>query len=138
MLRSRSAEGESVAGPAKGAADLEDALVEVDVLPTQREQLAAAHAGLEREDEQSFEAVACCSVQEHSGLLDGEGDDLDVCLAWWPDECHDISWNQAPSHGLGEGAVQDGVQVADRGGILAANGVRLEEAAWPADGWPAG
>jgi hypothetical protein len=39
-----------------------------------------------------------------------------VRLAWWPDERHDVSWHQAPSHGFGEGAVQDGVQVADGGG----------------------
>jgi hypothetical protein len=50
--------GEPFAGPTKGAADLKHALVEVDVVPAQREQLAAAYAGLERQDEQGFKAIA--------------------------------------------------------------------------------
>ena len=88
-----SAEGEPFVGPAKGAADLKHALVEIDVCPVEGEQFAAAHAGLERQDEQGFEAIAGGGGQERSGLLDGEGDDLDVRLAWWPDERHNISWD---------------------------------------------
>jgi hypothetical protein len=91
-----SAKGEPFPGPTKRAADLKHALVEVDVVPAHGEQLAAAHAGLERQDEQGFKAIASRGRQERSGLLDGEGDDLDVCLAWWPEERHDISWHQAP------------------------------------------
>ena len=37
-------------------------------------------------------------------------------LAWRPGKRHDVSWQQTPPDGLGEGAVQDGMQVADRGG----------------------
>jgi hypothetical protein len=35
-------------------------------------------------------------------------------LAWWSDKRHDVSWQQTPPDGLGEGAVQDGMQMADR------------------------
>ena len=41
---------------------------------------------------------------------------------------HDVSWQQTPPDGLGEGAVQDGMQVADRGGGEARRKLVLVEA----------
>src|SRR6266540_5333312 len=125
--RLRSADPEPLTGAAKGAADPEHTLVKVHVLPAEGEQLAAAHAGLEREHEQHLEAVAGRGGQERPGLLYGEGDDLDMRLARWPRERHHVPWHQAPADGLGEGAVQDGVQVADRGGGQAGGELLLVE-----------
>jgi hypothetical protein len=104
-----------LAGPAQRAVDLKHALVQVDVLPAERKYLAAAHASLDRQHESGLKAITSRG-QKCSGLLGRKGDDLDVRLARWSDKRHDVSWQQTPPDGLSEGAVQDGMQVTDRGG----------------------
>jgi hypothetical protein len=101
--------------PLQGSIDHERGIVafELDVTPSQAENLASPHAERERELIEGAEALIACRLDEAAGLLGRERLDL---LAFEPgriDECGDVATYDAALDGEVEGDAQDSANMAD-------------------------
>ena len=64
---------------------------EVDICPSEPEQLPFAHPGGEGEDVEGFQPVSLDRLQEASCLIRGEGDEVVVSLARWRDQLGSVA-----------------------------------------------
>ena len=84
---------------------------EVDIGPSQPEQLPFAHPGGEGQDVQRLQPVTPDRLQEASCLVRGEGDEGMAGLARWGDELRGVAGDQVSAHCVPQGVVQDPVQL---------------------------
>ena len=97
----------------EGVADEGAAGRPVDVAPAQPEQLALAHPGRDRQREQGLERMAVRLGEEAPGLVGAERPQLRAAP---PRQCgtgRRVAFDEPPGDRLVEGAVEDGVGVAE-------------------------
>lgn len=70
-----------VLGALQALADLKNALVQVDILPTQAERFTTAQVGAERDGVQCAQPVFACRLEETLGLVGCQRFDLPLLMS---------------------------------------------------------
>src|SRR5829696_7161080 len=97
----------------KSTVHLQEAPVQVHVLPPQGEKLTRPEPGVHSHDIQGLESLSAGSIQEPAGLLRRKRVHLLLPHLRHVYGVADVARNHAPPHGLLERPVQDGVRVLD-------------------------
>ena len=97
------------------ALDADDAFIEIDIFPAQRQRLTAAGAGPEQERHYRPQRAALEVAEQGADLVVGENGDLLFRQRWRADKRRDIGRHDTPGRGVPQHAVQHPMRVADAG-----------------------
>ena len=130
----RRADDKTVLHPRNGRADGDDAVVEVDVSPTEAEDLAFSKAEAEQQNERRLQSLAVRGVEKRAGLLRRQGATLGWDHSGSFGERDNVSGNHPPALGLAEGLAEHAADELDRAGRVSTSCRSLDDSPSRADG----